>query len=222
MSGGAAIRARRTQEARRADSDRRMLRAAIGLIARHGVAGASLHRIGVEAGYSRALPAERFGSKLALLEAVVDASEDWFERRAAKWVEGLTGLAALGARVRAHLELVRDSAEGASAIHHLLVAAMGEEPGLRPRITALNAGYAAGLRRHLDEAKAAGELPAELDAERAASTLVACIHGCAIQALAQGDEAALGDDAAALIAMALHGLGAARDDADSAPRPAEG
>ena len=66
---------RRPQAERRAESDRRMMRAALKLIAEKGSSGISMAQIGLEAGYSRGLPAERFGNKVALLEAVVDFSD---------------------------------------------------------------------------------------------------------------------------------------------------
>lgn len=55
-----------SKERRRRESDRRMLRAAVALICKHGTAGASLADIGVEAGYSRRLPVQRAISRAKL------------------------------------------------------------------------------------------------------------------------------------------------------------
>ncbi|MEE3099781.1 MAG: TetR/AcrR family transcriptional regulator, partial [Pseudomonadota bacterium] len=119
---------------RRRESDRRMLRAAIQLIARNGARGASLAQIGVAAGYSRGLPAERFGTKLALLGAVMDASLAWFDRYLESRLAGKSGLAALRARVLSHGEGVRDSSEAAICLYQLMVDASGPEPELAPRV----------------------------------------------------------------------------------------
>src|SRR5262245_17212611 len=62
---------RRTQVERTAESGQRMIEAAIRLIGMRGYRGTSLAAIGEEAGYSRGLVNERFGSKAGLLWAVV-------------------------------------------------------------------------------------------------------------------------------------------------------
>ncbi|MAS44917.1 MAG: hypothetical protein CML43_17635 [Rhodobacteraceae bacterium] len=187
--------ARRVQAERRRESDRRMLRAAIALIARHGAKGASLAQIGLAAGYSRGLPAERFGAKLALLGAVMDASLAWFDRYLESRLAGKSGLAALRARVLAHGEGVRDSSEAAICLYQLMVDASGPEPELAPRVTQLHATYREGFLRHLREAEAAGELCGGVDLERTAGVLLSIIHGLCLQHLGAGDTARLPEDA---------------------------
>ncbi|SDX28296.1 transcriptional regulator, TetR family [Albimonas donghaensis] len=187
--------ARRAQAERRRESDRRMLRAAITLIARHGAKGASLAQIGLAAGYSRGLPAERFGAKLALLGAVMDASLAWFDRYLESRLAGKSGLAALRARVLAHGEGVRDSSEAAICLYQLMVDASGPEPELAPRVTQLHATYREGFLRHLREAEAAGELRDGVDLERTAGVLLSIIHGLCLQHLGAGDTARLPEDA---------------------------
>src|SRR5262245_53212936 len=88
-------RTRRTQAERVAESDRRMLDAATCLIATHGYAAMTLEAIGVEAGYSRQLVAQRFGSKDRLLEALISRHIDVLRRLAAEGRASLSGLAAL-------------------------------------------------------------------------------------------------------------------------------
>ncbi|MFC3226258.1 TetR/AcrR family transcriptional regulator [Marinibaculum pumilum] len=189
---GGATPIRRRQADRRAESDRRMMRAAISLIAANGSKGVSMAQIGMAAGFSRGLPAERFGTKLALLEAVVDVIEAWFTRRVPGILAGRTGLAALEARILGHMESVRDSSEAAIALYHLMVEAMATEPELQARITRLNAGYRAGMLLHLQEARAAGELRPGVDMEAHAMAIVSGMHGTAIQAVIDGETAALG------------------------------
>src|SRR5947209_5259489 len=89
------------QAERRRVSDSRMLQAAMRIIAEKGAAGATLAEIGVAAGYSRGLPAERFGTKLVLLNALMDSMEDWFQKRVGPAVAGKRGLAAVLARIEA-------------------------------------------------------------------------------------------------------------------------
>jgi AcrR family transcriptional regulator len=63
--------ARRTQAARRAESERNLLCAAVEVIAQDGVAAATFERIGARAGYSRGLATQKFGSKQGLIEALI-------------------------------------------------------------------------------------------------------------------------------------------------------
>jgi len=60
---------RRTQAARREEAERRLLEAALGVVARRGSVRMTLAEVGEAAGYSRGLPAHRFGSKAGLLRA---------------------------------------------------------------------------------------------------------------------------------------------------------
>ena len=129
---------RRTQAERRAESDSRMLRAATELIAKHGSAGVSLAKIGVAAGYSRGLPTERYGSKSNLLEAVIDASDAWFQRRLAARLAGRSGLDSLRERIRAHLDTVRESRVPTVALFLLIIDSAATLPELRPRVQRLN------------------------------------------------------------------------------------
>lgn len=178
-----------------------MLRAAIGLIAAHGSKGVSMAQIGVSAGYSRGLPAERFGTKLRLLEAVVDATEAWFERRVAREMGGRTGCAALARRMAIQMESVRDSSEAAIALYQLIAESMATVSELQPRITRLNASYREGMLVHLREAQAQGELRPGVDLERHAMAIVSALHGTAMQALIDGEESALGERAAFISAL---------------------
>ena len=184
-----------SKEVRRAESDRKMLRAAIMLIGRHGSVGASLAQIGVEAGYSRGLPAQCFGTKLRLLEAVVDAMEGWFDRLVAQRTAGKSGCEALAARIRAQMEAVRDTPEAAIALYHLIVDSTGSAPELRPRIIRLHEGYRRDLRGYLLQAEAMGELRADVDVDQSVRAILGAISGVCIQALIDGNTKRLGEDA---------------------------
>ena len=65
------ITARRTQAERRDESERRLLRAAVELIADHGVSAATFEAVGQRAGYSRGLATQKFGSKQGMIEALI-------------------------------------------------------------------------------------------------------------------------------------------------------
>ena len=182
------------KEERREKSDRRMLRAAIALISRHGSVGASMAQIGLDAGYSRGLPAQRFGTKLKLLETVADVTAERFDQLVAERTAGLRGLAALDARIRAQMEAVRDAPEAATAVYHLMVDAIGSVPELKPRIAALHEGYRRTIRKHVLEARQMGELQEGVDVEETVRAIQGVISGLCLQALIAGDTARLGRD----------------------------
>ncbi|MEC9432118.1 MAG: helix-turn-helix domain-containing protein [Pseudomonadota bacterium] len=184
-----------SKERRRRDSDRRMLRAAAALIGRHGVGGTTLGMIGVEAGYSRGLPTQRFGTKIALLEAVLDAMERRFLRVAERQTAGLKGCEALAERIRLQVISVHEMPDSVTALYHMIVDSIGAEPELHPRVLALHQVYHDNLRGHLIEARALEELRDDVDIDRAARLISGAISGACIQALVYGDTARLVADA---------------------------
>lgn len=192
-----------SREARRAASDRRMLRAATALISKRGIAGAKLAQIGVDAGYSPNLPVQRFGTKLALLESVVDGIEDRFLRHVETRVGDRRGAEALAERIRLQLEAVRDMPDSAIALYHLIIESTGSMPDLRPRVASLQRAYHDNLRLYLEQAAEARELADDVDIERAARVISGAIGGMSMQAIVEERTKALGDDADALAAHLL-------------------
>ena len=82
---------RRTQAERKAESERRIIRAARELFARQGYMRTTLIEVGQSAGYTGGLVTHRFGSKEGLLNAVVDNSARRFaEEQVRPAVEGKT------------------------------------------------------------------------------------------------------------------------------------
>ena len=70
---------RRTQTERREEAERRLLDAALAIVARTGTVRLTLAEVGEAAGYSRGLPAHRFGSKAGLLRALVAHIHERFQ-----------------------------------------------------------------------------------------------------------------------------------------------
>lgn len=183
-----------------------MIAAALRLIARGGAGGCSLAQVGTDAGYSRGLPVARFGTKLALLEAVVDTCDEWFQRRLARDLGDRKGLEALFIRMAAHLAGARDSAPATTAVYQLYVEGMGEASELKPRMRALGAGYREGFRKHLLEAREMGELRDGVDIDRFSMMILGAVRGIIVQALVDGGRTDLDsarDDLVALFRGAL-------------------
>lgn len=179
---------RRAQAERRAQSDRRMIRAAQELIAKKGASGISMAEIGTAAGYSRGLPAERFGSKVALLQAVIDYSDHWFNEKLAAALDGRQGLDAIRIRINTHLQGVRETSTATLVLYQLSMESFSTLPELRPRIAALGRAYRDGFKQHLAEAKALGEVRDDMDADQTAVLIVGAMRGVAMQVLIDGND----------------------------------
>ncbi|MGE0580160.1 TetR/AcrR family transcriptional regulator [Reyranella sp.] len=172
---------RRTQEDRREESDRRILRAAIRLIARNGSAGTSMAEIGLAAGYSRGLPSERFGTKDALLRSVVATIEEAFQARLAGDLGDKTGLAAVEARVGAHLDGALKGAAGVRALYLLYMESLTVAPDLHAQIAQMGHDNRDGLAAHLREAQRLGEINRDIDSKAHAMVILGAIRGIITQ-----------------------------------------
>ncbi|TDH62073.1 TetR family transcriptional regulator [Dankookia rubra] len=172
---------RRTQLARRTASDGRLLAAALRLVARGGSAGTSLASIGLEAGFSRGLPAERFGSKAALLLALIDAMEAWAEDNVFAGMPAESGLDGLLARVEAHFRGCMDGPEAVGALYILSMESLTVVPELRPRLAAYFQGYRRAFEHHIRSGQAKGEIRAELDPAVEATVVLGMIRGLVTQ-----------------------------------------
>jgi AcrR family transcriptional regulator len=194
------------QDARRRASDARMLRAAIRIIAQKGAAGASLAEIGLGAGFSRGLPAERFGTKLAFLHALMDFMEGWFAERLREAVGDRAGLDAVRARIDAHIDSACASPVATAALYSLFVESLCAIPELQPRTRALSESFHGGFRGHLVQARRRGELREGVDCAKMANILVGMLRGLIIQSLLEGDAARLAANRAQLHAFIDAGL----------------
>lgn len=192
-----------SKERRRAESDHRMLRAAAALIGRHGTTGTSLGQIGIEAGYSRGLPTQRFGTKLVLLEAVIDAMEERFMRVVQRNTADLSGCEALAERIRLQIVSVHEMPDFANALYHMIVDSTGAAPELQPRIAQLHHSYHDNLQDFLRQARDLGELRDDVELDQAARVISGAISGLCIQALVDQKTARLASDALLVIEVFL-------------------
>lgn len=197
---------RRTQEDRRAESDRRILNSAIRLIARNGSAGTTLAEIGVAAGYSRGLPSERFGSKQALLESLVDRVEQAFQNQVVIDVGDGTGLAAVEARIDAHLNGALKGAAGVRSLYLLYMESLTVAPQLHGRIAELSRAYRDAFARHLREGQQVGEIRDDIDPEHQAMVILGAIRGLITQWLIEPKAIDLEAARTALVSMIRRSL----------------
>jgi len=182
-------RPRRTQATRRKESDRRMLRAAARLFAERGVSGTSLADVGVAAGYSRGLPVERFGTKLGLITALLDAMDAWFQVHTARLLDGAKGMRAVELRMDAHLASVERDATSTAALYSIYTESLFAMSELQPHVARVTGRWCEGLADNLREARREGEIGRRVDCDGEARFLLAAMRGLVIQYLLDRSDA---------------------------------
>ena len=183
--GGRTNARRRTQAERTALSDRRIVRAAIGLIARKGYSKTTLAEIGRAAGYSGGLVSHRFGSKLGLLQALVARmSRRFYEDQMEPAVGELSGLPALCATVDTYLGELVAREERMRALYVLMGEALGPVSEIGEVFAELNRGFRASAQRLIDSGIESGEIRADVDAAAEAAALIGTLRGVGLQWMA--------------------------------------
>lgn len=178
---------RRTQEERKAESERQIIRAACELFASQGYVRTTLNEIGQAAGYTGGLVSHRFSSKEGLLRAVVrhiagrfltDQLGDNIAKTSAE--ESLRNF------LRIYLTEVTVREGRMRTLYVVMGEAMGAVPEIQESIAAINNGMrdqvAAIVQRGID----AGEFDKALDAKHAAVWIVGMVRGIVMQYLADG------------------------------------
>jgi AcrR family transcriptional regulator len=184
-------RPRRTQAERVAESDRKLLSAALRLIGERGYRGTSLAAIGEAAGYSRGLVHDRFGSKAGLLWALVEQIlRVWNRDGRARGFGGRTGLDALADMIDNHHRAVEEG-RGIRAFYALMFEAFGPTPELVKEFRDLHRLFRADIERAIREGVAAGTIRADVDAPAQAALLLGALRGLAFQALLDPDGIAI-------------------------------
>jgi AcrR family transcriptional regulator len=166
-----------------------MLRAAARLFAERGVSGTSLADVGVAAGYSRGLPVERFGTKLGLITALLDAMDAWFQVHTARLLDGAKGMRAVELRMDAHLASVERDATSTAALYSIYTESLFAMSELQPHVALVTGRWCEGLADNLREARRAGEIGRRVDCDGEARFLLAAMRGLVIQYLLDGSDA---------------------------------
>lgn len=181
---------RRTQAERTAESDERMLKAALKLIGERGYRGTSLAAIGEAAGYSRGLVHERFGSKDGLLWVLVQNMMLGFGREVRTKEAGLVGIDRLCSVVDSHRAALEHHAE-VRAFYALMFEALGPIPQLQPEFQRLHDTFRESIEGMVREGIAAGAISAEVDPKAQAVVLLGALRGIGFQWLLQPESFSL-------------------------------
>ncbi len=179
-------RTRRTQEERRAESDRRIVESAIALFAEQGYWKTTLNQVGERAGYTGGLVSSRFGSKENLLKAVVDEIGTVFHERFRADSEGTDTRAMLHRFVGNYLRDV-PVRPAVRALYVIMGEALAVVPEANDKIAALSEHTLSVLVGILQEGKENGTVSAHVDPGRTSMTILSMVRGASFDQLLMPD-----------------------------------
>lgn len=189
---------RRTQAERVAESDTRMMDAAMRLVATRGYTQTTLEAIGAEAGYSRGLVSHRWGSKDKLLEALVDRVIDDFRRGLLERLRGLAGLDALFCEIDCYLEGMDDPTLASRVLFVLMLESIGPAPQIREHFALFGKRWQASLARTIAKGQQAGTIRSDVKPTEEARLLIATLRGLRTQSMLDPASSDIARDIAAL------------------------
>ncbi len=168
--------AARTQAERRDTARRRIVDAAIAIVADRGLDELTLAEAGEVAGYSRGLAAHYFGSRdelIALIgEQIVSRYRAGVKASGAKH----TGLDGIIANISSYIESARVAPQAVRALHIVLGAALSK-PALAPAIAKLNREATKTLAEQIAIGMARGDIRKDVDPDAQAVLILAGLRG---------------------------------------------
>ena len=179
---------RRTQEERKAESERRIIRAAVELFAKQGYMKTTLIEVGKAAGYTGGLVSHRFGSKEGLLNAVIDnATSRFFEDQLKPAIEGehvVSAEQALRNYISTYYEEVFLRESHIRALYVIMGEGLGAVPEVQPKIAQLNRAMRQRIADIVRQGIDAGEFNPNLDPAASAVLIAGLLRGVVMQYLA--------------------------------------
>ena len=191
--------ARRTQAERRAEAERRLLDAAMELVAEGGVRAVTLAATGERAGYSRGIVTHHFGNRQGLLDALTAELQNRFNPPDLP----SRGLERLLAIVDAYLLDLPARPRDTRVFVVLWAEALAAEPDLRPAFAARDERFRATIAECLREGVEAREIRPGVEPLPLAQALVGMMRGTSLQLLGTGDVEPVREQVRALL---MHGL----------------
>ena len=170
---------RRTQAERRAEAERRLLDAAMRLVAAGGVRAVTLAAVGEEAGYSRGIVTHHFGSRQGLMDAL---ARDVQRRFSPYHVSGTGGDRVLGL-VDAYLADLDTRHMDARVFLVLWTEAIASDEDLRHVFAERDAAFRQGWADAIRAGVADGSIRPGTDPEAGAVALAGMLRGVGLQRL---------------------------------------
>lgn len=176
-------RRRRSQAERRDESERLLVEATLKIVAERGVSAATFEEIGKEAGLSRGLASQRFGSKRGLIEAVIaylHAKRETILQ--AERIDQMPAFDAVARYINGHLR-AQEEEQGGPAYFMLLAATVADATALRELFAASHERVRVRLVALLKHGQTRGEIRRDIDPDACALTIGSLLLGASIQRL---------------------------------------
>ena len=171
----------RRQAERTAQSDARMVEAAVRLIVERGIERTTLQEVGELAGYSRGLAGYRFGSKGGLFGFVVKAiAEEWL-KELTRVTQGKAGIDALVAATDAHYRFCVDAPDHVRAFYILWSESIGPDSDYKDVIAGIHQRRQRDVTEWIRNGIAAGQINSTVNAASVANQFCASIIGIVYQ-----------------------------------------
>ncbi len=174
--------ARRTQEERKAQSERAIVEAAIELFSTEGYVKTTLSQVGKKAGYTGGLISNRFGSKENLLRAVLEnISRGFREGVAERFLDDSDVKNSLHHYVHAYLSAVGKKKSSIRALYIVMGEALGAVSGVQADLAAFNRETREQITSLVRHGVESGQIDRRIDPESASLILLSLIRGVTMQ-----------------------------------------
>ena len=172
----------RTQEQRRIEAERRLVRAAAELVGEIGPGRVTLANVGERAGYSRGLATHHFGSKGALMQRLVDTVTSQFRDAMAEESQSDSPIDQVRQLISFYFDVVSDLQPVNRARLVLWADAVASaSDDIRPRMVSADREFREEIEKRIRLAVAAGEVGADVDPLGLATVIIAMLRGVALQ-----------------------------------------
>jgi AcrR family transcriptional regulator len=172
---------RRTHAQRRELAEQRLLDAALAIVAERGSIRMTLAEIGAAAGYSRGLPAHRFGSKAGLLRSLVAYIGERFKAEREAWPKRAPGLDAIRGTVSIYFSRKGPGWTTTRALLVMMTEGFMASSALRADIAEYNRAALAYFENHIRYGVEHGEIARATDAATTAVILLGAMRGAMMQ-----------------------------------------
>jgi len=174
----------RTQELRRIEAERRLVRAAAELVGEIGPARVTLANVGERAGYSRGLATHHFGSKGALMQRLVETVTRQFRDAIVEQSQSDSPLDQLRQLIDFYFHVVSDLQPVNRARLVLWADAVaGPSEDVRPQMISADREFREEIEKRIQLAVSAEEVTGSVDPNGMATVIVAMLRGVALQRL---------------------------------------
>jgi AcrR family transcriptional regulator len=196
---------RRTQAERREEAEQKLLEAALEIVARRGSVRMTLAEVGEAAGYSRGLPAQRFGNKAGLLRALAASIGTRFTTQLMAAPERKPGLDAIRGNVVVYFNRKDRNWTTTRALLVMMTEAFMEGSELRDLLVSYNRGRLEFFEHHIRVGIDNGEISPDIDPAATAVLLLGALRGVMHQWLVDNeiDLAKVRDTALAVVDAVL-------------------